>query len=38
MDDYMADGKEKWELFKTGFDKDMDEMEQSLKSLTNKTF
>src|ERR1039457_6678306 len=34
MDDYKADGKENWELFKADFNKGMDEIGQSLKDLT----
>jgi len=36
MDDYKADGKEKWELFKADFNKGMDEIGQSIKDLTAK--
>src|ERR1035437_6875337 len=36
LDDYKADGKEKWELFKTDFNKGMDEIGKSLKDLTAK--
>jgi hypothetical protein len=35
MDDYKADGKEKWELFKADFTKGMDEMGESLRDLTS---
>ncbi|HXU26479.1 MAG TPA: hypothetical protein VN698_04545 [Bacteroidia bacterium] len=34
MDDYKADGKDKWELFKTGFTRDMNEIKESLRDLT----
>jgi hypothetical protein len=34
IDDYKADGKDKWELFKAGFTKDMDKIKESLKDLT----
>lgn len=30
MDDYKADGKEKWELFKAEFSHDMDELGKAL--------
>jgi F0F1-type ATP synthase membrane subunit b/b' len=33
MDDYKADGKDKWETFKTGFSKSMDDLGQSFKDL-----
>ena len=36
MDDYKADGNEKWQLFKTEFSKGMDEIGKSLKDLTAK--
>lgn len=34
MDNYQAEGNEKWESFKREFNHDMDELEQSLKDLT----
>ncbi|HEX7413437.1 MAG TPA: hypothetical protein VF411_05270 [Bacteroidia bacterium] len=34
IDDYRADGKENWALFKADFNKGMDEIGQSLKDLT----
>jgi hypothetical protein len=34
MDDYKADGKEKWESFKREFNENMDELGQALKDLT----
>ena len=33
MDDYKADGKEKWEFFKADFTKGMDDMGESLRDL-----
>jgi len=36
MDDYKADGKEKWELFKADFNKGMEDIGQSIKDLTSK--
>jgi len=36
MDDYKADGKENWKLFKADFNKGMDDIGQSLKDLTTK--
>ena len=36
IDDFKADGKEKWELFKTDFNNGMNNIEQSLKDLTIK--
>lgn len=36
MDDYRADGKEKWETFKTEFNHDMDELGRAFKDLTIK--
>lgn len=36
MDDYKADGKEKWEQFKTEFSRDMDELGKAFKDLTVK--
>jgi hypothetical protein len=36
IDDYKADGKEKWELFKADFTKGMNEIEQSIKDLTTR--
>jgi len=36
MDDYKADGKENWELFKADFTKGMDEIGESLRDLTSK--
>ncbi|HXD92746.1 MAG TPA: hypothetical protein VNX01_05995 [Bacteroidia bacterium] len=35
MDDYKADGKENWELFKADFTKGMDEIGESLRDLTS---
>lgn len=34
MDEYKADGKEKWEAFKTEFSHDMDELGAAFKDLT----
>jgi len=34
MDDYKADGKDKWEKFKTEFNRDMDELGKAFKDLT----
>lgn len=34
MDDYKAEGKEKWELFKIEFNHEMDELGNALKALT----
>lgn len=34
MDDYKAEGKEKWELFKIEFNREMDELGNALKALT----
>jgi len=34
MDDYKADGKDKWELFKSEFNHDMEELGKAFKSLT----
>ena len=34
MDDYKSDGKDKWETFKAGFNKSMDDLGESLKDLT----
>jgi predicted nucleic acid-binding Zn-ribbon protein len=36
MDDYKAEGKEKWEAFKAGFSHDMDELGKSIRDLKNK--
>jgi hypothetical protein len=36
MDDYKADGKEKWELFKADFTKGMNDIGESLRDLTSK--
>ncbi|HWZ23292.1 MAG TPA: hypothetical protein VNW06_11595 [Cytophagaceae bacterium] len=36
MDDYKADGKEKWEQFKNEFNHDMDELVKAFKDLTVK--
>jgi hypothetical protein len=36
MDDYKASNKEKWELFKTEFSRDMDALGQAFKDLTVK--
>jgi hypothetical protein len=36
MDDYKAEGKEKWSAFKAEFSRDMDELGQSFKDLTVK--
>ncbi len=36
MDDYKADGKDKWQTFKAEFSKSMDELGQSFKDLTAK--
>jgi peptidoglycan hydrolase CwlO-like protein len=36
MDDYKADGKEKWEIFKTEFNHDMDELGKAFKDITVK--
>jgi hypothetical protein len=36
MNDYKADGKENWELFKADFTKGMNEIGESLKDLTTK--
>jgi len=36
IDEYTIEGKEKWEKFKTEFDRDMDELGKSLKDLTVK--
>jgi len=36
MDEYKADGKEKWEAFKTEFSHDMDELGAAFKDLTVK--
>jgi len=35
MDDYKADGREQWETFKTGFNHDMEKLDQSIKNLTS---
>jgi hypothetical protein len=37
MDDYKADGKEKWEIFKAEFSKSMDDLAKSFKDLTSKS-
>jgi hypothetical protein len=34
MDDYKDEGKDKWEEFKSGFNRDMDKVEVALKNLT----
>ncbi len=34
MDDYKPDGEEKWEIFKVDFNKDVDEIKESLNSLS----
>ena len=36
LDDYKADGKEKWEKFKAEFSHDMDELGKAFKDLTVK--
>jgi vacuolar-type H+-ATPase subunit I/STV1 len=36
MDDYQAEGKEKWEIFKTQFSHGMDELGKSFTDLTKK--
>jgi hypothetical protein len=36
MDDYKADSKEKWDMFKTEFNHDMEEIGKSFKDLTVK--
>ena len=36
MDDYKAEGKEKWEKFKTEFSRDLDELGAAFKDLTVK--
>lgn len=36
MDDYKEDGKEKWQIFKAEFSRDMDELGQAFKDLTVK--
>ena len=36
LDEYKADGKSKWDAFKTGFNKDMADLGQSIKDLKNK--
>ncbi len=36
MDDYKADGREKWQNFKMEFNRDMDELGKALKDLTVK--
>ena len=36
MEDYKADNKEKWEIFKTEFNHDMDELGNAFKGLTIK--
>jgi hypothetical protein len=36
MDDYKADGKEKWETFKKEFSQSMDNLGQAFKNLTSK--
>ena len=36
MDDYKADGKDKWETFKAEFSHDMDELGHAFKGLTVK--
>lgn len=36
LDEYKADGKDKWEKFKTEFNHDMDEMGKAFKDLTVK--
>jgi predicted small secreted protein len=36
MDDYKAEGKDKWEKFKTEFGRDMDELGKAFKDLTVK--
>jgi chromosome segregation ATPase len=36
MDEYTAEGKEKWDTFKNEFNHDMDELDRSLKDLTTK--
>lgn len=34
LDDYNAEGKEKWAAFKTGFERDMDKLGKDLKGFT----
>ena len=34
MDNYKAEGKEQWEMFKTEFNHDMDELKKSYENLT----
>jgi chromosome segregation ATPase len=34
LDDYKADGKDKWEIFKAEFGRDMDELGKAFKDLT----
>lgn len=36
MDDYKADGKDKWQIFKAEFSHDMDELGKTFKKLTTK--
>lgn len=36
MDDYKVEGKDNWEIFKTEFNRDMDELGQAFKDLTVK--
>ena len=36
MDDYKADGKDKWEIFKAEFSHDMDDLGKSIKDFTAK--
>jgi hypothetical protein len=36
LDDYKADGKDKWEQFKKDFSRDMDDLGNAFKDLTTK--
>ena len=36
MDDYKADGKDKWNAFKAGFSRDMNDLGNSIRKLKNK--
>lgn len=36
MDEYRVEGKDKWELFKTEFGKDMDELGESISNFGKK--
>ena len=36
LDDYKTEGKEKWEVFKTEFSQDMDELDKAFNDFTVK--